>query len=83
MFDSDSDDGTIYVKPQAKSEFDTEPKLEFSCWVCGKSSKNDIGRQTHINNHWCEIEPRNHDFDIKSSVNLRQLYITISYNNLI
>ena len=53
-FDSDSDDGLIYVRaeaktktetePEAKTETDTktetEPKAEIPCWVCLNELKN-------------------------------------------
>ena len=84
----------IKTKDIFKTETETETEL---CWVCGDKFKNQIGLQTHMNKHWRENVVLNDlrssfanqgtcfadNYNIKSSFNQRQLYITKSNGNFI
>ena len=96
LFDkfTDSDDGLLYVRPgtetgtKTDTKTETEPESEvpsenLGCWVCGNKFKNQIGLQTHMNKHWRENVSLDENYNIKSSFNQRQLYITKSNNSLI
>ena len=96
LFDkfTDSDDGLLYVRPGTETGTKTDTKTEtkpesevpsenLGCWVCGNKFKNQIGLQTHMNKHWRENVSLDENYNIKSSFNQRQLYITKSNNSLI
>ena len=72
----------IKTKDIIKTETETETKTE-PCWVCGDKFKNQIGLQTHMNKHWRENVVLNDNYNIKSSFNQRQLYITKSNGSFI
>ena len=92
VYNSDEDDYIIKTETKTKdiiknkdiikTETETESKTE-SCWVCGGKFKNQIGLQTHMNKHWRENVLLNDNYNIKSSFNQRQLYITKSKGRFI
>ena len=92
LYNSDEDDYIIKTKTKTKdiiktkeiikTETETETKTE-PCWVCGNKFKNQIGLQTHMNKHWRENVVLNDNYNIKSSFNQRQLYITKSNGSFI
>ena len=94
VYNSDEDDYIIKTKTKTKdiiknkdiikteTETETETKTE-PCWVCGAKLKNQIGLQTHMNKHWRENVVLNDNYNIKSSFNQRQLYITKSNGSFI
>ena len=59
------------------------PKVVVLCWVCDEKFKNDFAQKAHKNKHWRENIASTSNYDIKSSFNHRQLYITKSNNELI
>ena len=79
----------IKIKDIIKTEIETKTKFE-PCWVCGDKFKNYIGLQTHMNKHWRENVVLNDlrcsfadNYNIKSSFNQKQLYITKSNGSFI
>ena len=63
---------------EVEAETKTEP-----CWVCGDKFKNQIVLKTLMNKHWRENVVSNDDYNIKSSFNQKQLYITKSNGSFI
>ena len=77
VYNSDEDDYIIKTKTKTKDIIKTETETTTEpCWVCGDKFKNEIGLQTHMNKHWRENVVLNDTYNIKSSFNQRQLYIT-------
>ena len=87
-YNSDEDDYIIKTKTKTKNIIKTkdiiktETKTE-PCWVCGDKFKNQIDLQTHMDKHWGENVVLNDNYNIKSSFNQRQLYITKSNGSFI
>ena len=84
VYDPEEDD-YILVPKKVVPEFETEvkPQPVVPCWVCGQTFKNDIDLQTHMNQHWRENVIQDNNFNIKSSFNQKQLYITKSDDTFI
>ena len=72
-------------KTEAKTETNTktETKSIVVCWVCGNKFKDQIGLQTHMNKQWRENVVLNDNYNFKSSINQKQLYITKSNDSFI
>ena len=68
----------IELETRAKPQrgFALGPPTVVQCCVCGQNFKNDIGLQTQMNIHWSENIAQDNNFNIQSSFNQRQLYIT-------
>ena len=87
VYDPDEDDYILVPKkvlPELKrASPPAKTQTVVPCWVCGQTFKNDIGLQTHMKKHWRENVAQDKNFNIKSSFNQRQLYITKSDDSFI
>ena len=95
VYDSDQDENFLtpnsktttkpktQIQTQSQSPTESMPKVVVLCWVCDEKFKNDFAQKAHKNKHWRENIASTSNYDIKSSFNHRQLYITKSNNELI
>ena len=76
----DPDEDDYILKPKDNTKTETGPKAEVPCV---KKFKNYIRLQAHMKKHTIENKAITVDYDIKSSLNQRQLCSTKSNNNFI
>ena len=91
MHDSDGD--FIYVKPSTKTEtkdiIKTKPddniytRIKFECKECHKEFRSKVALTTHSYSHSRMYLENTEDFDINSSQNMREFYITDKGGNYI
>ena len=79
----------IKPKPTTEANPPTKPKdfiyskIKFRCEECNDEFKNEIALTTHSYSHNCKYLKNTEDFDINSSQNMREFYITDKYGNYI
>ena len=85
MYDSEGD--FIYVKPSTKTE--TKPddniytRIKFECKECHEEFRSKVDLTTHSYSHNRVYLENTEDFDINSSQNMREFYITDKGGNYI
>ena len=81
VYNSDEDEYTI--KTKAKSEDSIYSKIKYECKACHEEFRNKIALTTHSYSHNCKYLENTEDFDINSSQNMREFYITDKGGNYI
>ena len=82
VYDPEEDDYILVPKkvlPELKrASPPAKPQIVVQCWVCGQNFKKYIGLHLHMKKHWRENVAQDNNFNIKSSFNQKQLFITKS-----
>ena len=93
MYDSDGD--FIYVKPSTKTEtkdiietktkpdYNIYTRIKFECKECHEEYRSKIALTIHSYSHNRMYQENTEDFDINSSQNMRDIYITDRGGNYI
>ena len=81
LYNSDEDEYTI--KTKAKSEDSIYSKIKYECKACHEEFRNKIALTTHSYSHNRKYLENTEDFDINSSQNMREFYITDKGGNYI
>ena len=79
VYNSDEDDYIIKIKrakPKTKTEEDISTRFKYECTECHEKFRNKIALTTHSYSHNCKYLENTEDFDINSSQNMREFYIT-------
>ena len=87
VYNSDEDDYFMKTKPAIKPKTKTEDsiysKIKYECKECHKEFRNKSALTTHSNSHNRKYLENTEDFDINSSQNMREFYITDKGGNYI
>ena len=80
VYNSDEDDYIIKTKPATKpktiTEKDISTRFKYECKECHEEFRNKIALTTHSYSHNRKYLENTEDFDINSSQNMREFYIT-------
>ena len=71
------------TKPKTKTEEDIYSKIKFECKECNQEFRNKIALTTHSYSHNRKYLENTENFDINSSQNMKELYITDKAGNYI
>ena len=74
VYNSDEDD--YIIKTKAKTEDSIYSKIKYECKECHEELRNKIALTTHSYSHNRKYLENTEDFDINSSQNMREFYIT-------
>ena len=87
VYNSDEDDYIIKTKPatkpKTKTEEDIYTRIKYECKECHEEFRNKIALTTHSYSHNRKYLENTEDFDINSSQNMREFYITDKGGNYI
>ena len=87
VYNSDEDDYIIKTKPttkpKTKTEEDIPTRFKYECKECHEEFRNKIALTTHSYSHNRKYLEKTEDFDINSSQNMREFYITDKGGNYI
>ena len=87
VYNSDEDDYIIKIKPatkpKTKTEEDISTRFMYECKECHEEFRNKLALTTHSNSHNRKYLENTEDFDINSSQNMREFYITDKGGNYI
>ena len=81
VYNSDEDD--YIIKTRAKTEDSIYSEIKYECKECHEEFRNKIALTTHSYSHNRKYLENTEDFDINSSQNMREFYITDKSGNSI
>ena len=87
VYNSDEDDYIFKTKPATKPKTKTEKniysKIKYECKKCQEEFRNKLALTAQSYSHNCKYLENTEDFDINSSQNMREFYITDKGGNYI